>query len=324
MRQSETQEGGEFLLQVLTKTDWNRLDALFQRVFEHALDATLADYKYAHGRGESIALAHQSGRLVAHCGMIFRELLEAGKPINGVQFGDLMVDPDVRGILSRQGQPFYRVFTGALQRLATPVKPLVFGFPSERATRLGERLGLVTEMDQMLELVWPISDKKLKAIGQPTFGQKLGKNVDKLWLKMAKDLSDAVVGVRDSGYFERRYFQHPTYQYKVFLLRSRWLKRPLGVFVLRDHGTMIELVDWVGPLDNGLAIVEQARRAAAGLGAACLMSWSPKAYASRFALGATSCKPTKVCVAVGGEIPSTWVEQFKGRIWGTAGDTDYR
>ena len=312
-----------FSLAVLSTPDWLRLGVLFQRVFGHALDSKLADYKYAHGHGESVALVDEEDQVVAHCGMIFRRLLIAGRPSPGAQFGDLMVEPAVRGIGSRQGLPFYRVFTGALQRLKndTPL-PLVFGYPSARATRLGERLGLIVEMDQIQEMVWPALKAPLRTVEQLA-SPRFAAVVDRLWNAMSQDLADAVVGIRDWTYFERRYFHHPVHKYRVFLLRSRWLRSALGVFVLRSHGDMVELVDWVAPLARGMTVIDQARCVAASMGAQRLVTWQSSAYAHRFAVGTSSCQSMPICAAVGGEIPSQWMEQFKGHMWVTAGDTDY-
>lgn len=309
----------------LSAADWSRLGVLFHQVFGHAFQAELADYKYANGRGESLALINEEGEVVAHCGMIFRPLLVAGLPVLGVQLGDLMVAPGARGILSRRGLPFYQVVAGALVRLEQgPVKPVVFGFPSDRAMRVGERLGLFTEIDQVLELTWPICAEPIQAVLQASAGREFSSVVDDLWQKMASDLVDAVVGVRDGAYFVRRYFEHPAHQYHIYLLRSRWLKKPVGVFVLRSHGAMIELVDWVAPLSNGQLVIEQARRAAAGLGGERLTTWLTRAYAPRFALEGASVQATQFRIPACGTVSAAWVEKFKNHVWLTSGDTDYR
>lgn len=315
----------KFSVAALSAPDWPRLGALFHRVFGHPLEPRLADYKYAAGRGESTALVNDEGEVVAHCGMIFRKLFVAGVLAPGAQLGDLMVAPDARGVLSRRSSPFYRVVAAALQRLElATLKPVVFGFPSDRAMRVGERLGLFTEIDQISELIWPASTAPLQAIVQPVAGPEFSALVDRLWQKMAGDLTDAVVGVRDGAYFVGRYFNHPAHQYEVYVLRSRWLRLPLGVFALRRHGAMVELMDWVAPLDQGLAVIEQARRAAAGLGGERLMAWLTRAYAPRFAPGASSCQATEFRILVCGEVSAAWVERFKDHLWLTAGDTDYR
>lgn len=315
-----------FSLTPLSAADWPRLGELFQQVFGHALQAELADYKYAGGRGESLALVSDDGEVVAHCGMIFRTLLVAGVPAVGVQLGDLMVAPGARGILSRRGLPFYQVVAGALVRLeAGAVKPLVFGFPSDRAMRVGERLGLFTEIDQVSELTWPISaDEPCQAVLQPFAVSGFSEVVDHLWQKMARDLAESVVGVRDGAYFVRRYFDHPAHQYHVYLLRSRWFKRPVGVFALRSHGGMVELVDWVAPLNQGLAVIEQARRAAAELGGERLMTWLTRAYTPRFAMAGASVQATEFRIPACGKVSAAWVEKFKNHVWLTSGDTDYR
>jgi hypothetical protein len=38
---------------------------------------------------------------------------------------------------------------------------------------------------------------------------------------MSEALQDQVVGVRDGAYVQRRYLQHPTLNYQLYLLSSR-------------------------------------------------------------------------------------------------------
>lgn len=309
---------------LLSATDWPRLGLLFHRVFGQPLEAGLADYKYSAGHGESLALVNPEGEIVAHCGMVFRELLVGGILTRGVQLSDLMVAPSARGVLSRTGSPFYKVIAGALSRQDIAlVKPLVFGFPSDRAMRVGERLGLFTEIDQVSELSWSVSVQPLRAVTQHVAGPKFSAMVDSLWQKMASDLNKSVVGMRDGAYFVRRYFNHPVKNYLVYVLRSRWLKLPMGVFVLCRQGDNVELVDWVAPLDQGMAIIEQARRAAFCLGAAHMTTWLTRAFVPRFAVGSSSCELTELRIPAVGPVDAEWVRRFKNHIWLTAGDTDY-
>lgn len=309
----------------LSAADWPRLGELFSQVFGHPLESELAEHKYAHGHGESMALVSSDGEIVAHCGMTFRRLLAFGEPIQGVQLGDLMVKKGARGPLSRNGSPFYRIVSGALQHLnAARVKPLVFGFPSDRAMRVGERLGVFTELDQVIELIWKSSEGSLEAKVQLTADRKFFQAVDEIWEKMAKDLVGAVAGVRDSAYFEHRYFLHPVNQYRIYLMSSRWMKLPLAVFVLRSHGETVELVDWVAPLELCCDVIEQARRAARLMGGLRLMAWMARGYADRFSAQAVSVASTEFRIPVCGFDTAHWVSQFKGHLWVTSGDTDYR
>lgn len=308
----------------LTPADWPRLNALFTQVFGHSLESSLADYKYEQGRGESLALTGNDGEILAHCGMIFRKLLVGGGAVPGVQFGDLMVAPHIRGILSRQGQPFYQVFSGALSRVnQILLKPLVFGFPSDRATRLGERLGLVTKFEQVIELTWTKSQSPLLAKVQLQTERRFRGVVGALWVKMAKDFSTAVIGVRDAEYIDRRYFHHPVHQYHVYVMRSKWIKRPKGIFVLRRQGAKVELVDWIAPLGEAAAVIDQARSATAQLGGEHLTTWLAQSYSQRVMDTPLHSQQLNISVSLGGEISMEWFEKYKGKMWITPGDTDY-
>lgn len=313
-----------YTLTTLHSSDWPRLGQLFERAFGQPMAAGLADYKYAHGHGESVALVDADGTVIAHCGMTFRDMLAGGRPAPGVQLGDSMVLPEARGMLARQGSPFYRVAAGALERLESlPEAPFVFGFPNDRAIRLGERLELYMEIDRICELTWPASPGAPQAQAQAT-GPTLRAAVDGLWRRMAADLGDALVAVRDGAYMERRYFAHPANRYHVYLLRSRWLRRPQAVFVLRSHGATVELIDWVAPLDRVPAVIAEARRAATALGGERLTAWLTCSFAPRFSADALSCTVTECRVPACGRWRADWVARFRNRVWLTGGDTDFR
>lgn len=169
---------------LLQESDWPQVEALFANVFGHALPRPLTAWKYAAGRGLSIGMSHgvatdgpavaqapvpgnapgsvgsdPDSPLLAHCGLVFREVLAFGQPIQAAQLVDLMVAPAARGRLVRQASPFAQVVGHALAQLGSDRNPrnpdrVAFGFPSQRAMRLAEHLGLVREIDQVHELSW--------------------------------------------------------------------------------------------------------------------------------------------------------------------------
>ncbi len=311
-------------LSVMQSTDWQRLGTLFQRVFGHPLSPELADYKYSQGRGASMGLLDSTGGVIAHCGMLYQRLRVAGHTTQGVQFGDLMVDPSYRGLHSKEGLPFNQVFVGALQYLKSKLgEHLVFGYPSKRATRLGEKLGLVTEIDTIEEVAWSTSTSKVFAQLQKKCGWVQRCTIKYLWWHMSRDFLDSILITRDSSYVERRYFNHPVFQYQVYVVREHWWMPPIGMFVLRAIDSSAELVDWVATLKNANAVVEQARRAAGALGYERLTTWQSKGFSNRLSLGELDRKPLPIVAAVGGKISLDWIRAFKGRIWVMPGDTDY-
>lgn len=310
----------------LRHRDWERLDALFQKVFRHRLDSQLADYRYAPGSGDSIGLVGADGCVIAHCGITYRNWMAAGKLVAGAQLGDLMVAPEARDVLARKKLPFYRVMEGALKRLVSrESNPWVYGFPSDRAMRVGERLGLFDEVDQIHEITWGVSSIPLRASERHKWSSRLAGAISLLWRSMAKDLRQTLVGVRDAAYFKRRYFDHPVHHYRAFVIQS-WIGRVQAVFVLRSHGDRVELMDWVAPVAAAGEVIEQARRAAAQLGGKELFVWTGRAYVQTLSPDSASIQPLQfkipACGLDGSQRP--WVQEFRDRLWVTSGDTDYR
>ena len=317
---------------LLTQEQWPLLETLFHEVFGHTLDRNLLRWKYGPGRGLAAAVIDHTvpdaPRAVAHCGLIFRRTLVHGRPTNVAQMADLMVAPDERGRLLRQGSPFAKAVKFAFEQLGTAHNPgnpqrVIYGFPSQRSMRLGEHLGLVLEVDKLHEFSWSAQSGAVpQRLTSPE--AKLGEAIDGLWREMSQDLAQAQVCVRDGRYFQARYLEHPTQQYQVHLLTSRWLGRPLAVFALRVDGERLELSDWVAPLVQTQAMLDAARAVAAAMGGMPLVTWMGGGHVARLAASAQSTRLLEFRVPCPADIPPAQVEQLRGRWWLTPGDTDYR
>ena len=317
---------------LLSQEQWPLLESLFQEVFGHALDRQLLRWKYGPGRGLAAAVLDHSvphaPRAVAHCGLIYRRALVQGRPTNVAQMADLMVAPDQRGHLLRQGSPFAKAVKFAFEQLGTAHNPgnperVIYGFPSQRSMRLGVHLGLVLEVDKLHEISWtPQSGAQPQRLQSPN--AKLGAAIDGLWREMSRDLANAQVCVRDGRYFQSRYLEHPTQQYQVHLLTSRWLGRPLAAFALRQDAGRLELSDWVAPLANLNAMLDAARAVSAATGGLELFTWVGDGHVARLAASAQSTRLLEFRVPCPADVPPTHVEQLRGRWWLTPGDTDYR
>lgn len=317
---------------LLGETQWPALEQLFGQVFGHALDRRLTAWKYGPGRGLSVAVLDGSNpdapRAIAHCGLMFRDILVQGAAARAAQITDLMVAPQERGRLSRQASPFARVVRLALEQLGTELNPgnpehIVYGFPSGRAMRLGEHLGLFREIDQVHELRWQPRVARLPS-RIDTAGPELREAVDRLWAAMRQDLSTALVGVRDADYFSARYLQHPTQRYIVCIVRSRWLGRPQAVLALRSTEQGLELSDWVAPLRHLPVVVEAARAMAAELASPVLFTWMTRRWLDRLAPDAQWMRPTEFRILCRADTPDAQLDAWRDHWWLTPGDTDYR
>lgn len=303
-------------------SDFGDIAALFQEVFGHALSHELWSWKYAHGHGNAVVAARH-GVAIAHYGGMYRDILLCGRPDWAFQICDVMVHPKERGVMTRQG-PF--LLTAATS--AEIYGPLGFGFPNARAMLVAEKMGLYSEVGQLVSVRWGVAETgyrwstRVRAVDRNDPADRA--RVDGLWLAMAQDLREAVVGVRDGQYLEHRYFNHPHNRYEVLMVTARWTGRPLGILVLRRQDDACELLDVVGPLKNLPLLIDQARRLAGLWGMPSLYCWITRNQARRF----VDCGGTEEEINI--SIPtSCWTDdaradQFKDRWWLMSGDTDFR
>lgn len=314
---------------VLSPAEWPQVEALFGDVFGHVLPRALTQWKYAPSRGLSIGVADPAhpDRLVAHCGLMFREVLAFGQQVQAAQLTDLMVTARARGPMLRQGSPFAKVVGHALAQLGTAHNPrnadrLSFGFPSARAMRLAEHLGLVREIDQVHELVWTPAPGAVPELVEAD-SDRLRSDLDGLWADMRKDLTDALVGVRNADYFVPRYLHHPTRHYRVHLLRGTG-GRPVAAFALRAEDGRFELADWVGSLAGVPALLDAARAATAAASCQALTTWITEGFLAVMSVGASRQHATEFRIICRGDLPADLWQRQHLRWWLTPGDTDYR
>ena len=180
------------------------LRALFQAVFGHAMPSAQWEWKY-QGVALRGTLLRRQGRAVAFFGGMPRRFVHAGQVLEAVQNGDVMVLPDERGVFSRPGCAY----------------AFAYGFPSERAFKLGFKLGLYAEAGRMMELRWaPLpAQRHFGWACTPLQAIRLT-DLDVLWRRMQRDWPDLYLPVRDAERWRYRYLQHPTQSYVVLVLRQ--------------------------------------------------------------------------------------------------------
>ncbi len=308
-------------------TDEAELLALFRRAFGYDMNPALWRWKYA-GLDRSGALTRRDGRVVAFYGGIPRTIRLFGSQATAVQIGDVMVDPAERGVLTRRG-PFFLAASHYLRHCVGIGKafPLAFGFPSQRACRLGERLGIYAKVGEIMRIDWPA----LKAWPNPRLrtrpldaSKAATAEADWLWLEMAAALSRQIVGVRDFAYLRRRYLEHPTVSYRVLMVSSRISAKPFGIIVVRDEGEELELVDVVALPERLAALVKIVRRLACNLGKPKAYTWITVQHAGLFAGESGAVSPTGIVVPAFNWQQGMPPAEIDGHWWLTAGDTDFR
>lgn len=313
----------------LATADLARIQPLFHQVFGLPISIALLRWKYAEGRGESWVMPAADGEhLALHCGVIFRDVLLAGQPVRAAQLADLMSRAKDSG-LSRGQSPFRLVMQALLESLPRPDNPagVAFGFPSERAMRLGEHLGVYRAIDHWLELRFHACRAGRlapKAVELLSCGPEQAVLVDALWQRMAKDLRDYCVGVRDAAFFQRRYLRHPERRYVVLQINSGWLKRPLGLAVVRLEDEACELMDIVGAWADMPDMILALQAWLMGLPDKTLVFALTAHFAEKLRPLAVHCEQTQFRIMANPQTPEAVLAQLENRWWLTGGDTDYR
>lgn len=247
--------------------------ALFAQVFGGAMSAAVWHWKYADGRGLATGTRAEDGRLLAHYGGTSRALLVQGQAFAAVQLGDVMVAQDVRAILSRRG-PFATAAKLFLdQHVGTDSGfALGFGFPNERAAKLGKALGLYEMVDAVQQVHWPAWSKhdsqgarwrwRLAAIDWAD--TQTAQWLDGLWAQQRATpwAQNLVLPVRDSAWWRHRFANHPEGPYRCFWVYQRWTGTLLGAVALRPQSAPDapwELLDWLCAPQHLNAVLAAAR-----------------------------------------------------------------
>lgn len=304
--------------------DYLEIASLFGEIFGHNLTTRLWNWKYGNGRGNAV-VARRDGKIVAHYGGMFRGIMIKGKSDWALQIGDVMVHPRERGVLTRHG-PF--LLTAATS--AEIYGPLGFGFPNKRAMQVAERLGLYKPAGRLVKVTWRLPRVKTKetSISMREINRALTRLdrliINSLWVALAKNLGDAVVGVRNADYIQQRYIDHPEHNYFVILGATRYLRLPLGLIVLRRIDSECEILDYVGPLKNIPRLLECAFNVIEHWGVSQAFGWFAQGYLKEWLVMEGKEEPLDI------EIPTSWwtkdsrALELVDRWWLTSGDTDFR
>lgn len=309
--------------------EMGRIFPLFRLRFGTDISDAMLAWKYGDGRGRSYGFFSDDGVLLTHCGIFYRQALADGEPCRIAQLGDLMALPGGYGGLSRGGSPFAVMIRQILDDLPDDLNPggLAFGFPSDRAMRLGEKLGLFTAIDQMCELTFePLSHRSHSERCIPIIPseESAAQVINQLWGQMAASLGNELIGVRDAAYLVRRYERHPHNRYQCRLVRSRWLRQPLGLLVTRIVNSRCELLDIIAAPDVVPKLVRVARRSLGEWGATSLTLWLTERHAVMLNDQAAACNRLEFRIMANPFSSDGHPERFAGCWWLTGGDTDYR
>jgi len=317
----------QFRIRTIVDADESEVLRLFFEVFAHKANSLWYDWKYRQGNGQAVGLWDHNDRLVAHYAGMPRAMLWHGVPMNSVQIGDVMVDPHVRGLMTRKG-PFFQVSTRFFYSQVGKGKSyrLAFGFPNQRALKLGSVLNLYHNAGNIHLLLWHAKIAPIPIgwhwVYFPPNSISLSQQVTDVWAAMSLDMRDCVLGVRDANYLRWRYIDRPDRQYRLFALQ-RW---PWGgtaaIIVMHFEKDKVQLLDIIGTRKVFKVAIQAAVNEAARAGATALTAWASSAVVTMLGSGAEVTE-SGASLAVARASTLTEDEVAKAQWWMMGGDTDF-
>ena len=320
--------GRRFEIRDMRAQDMDEVLTLFCRVFGQTPGPDWFAWKYGRGGGAAVDVRDDARRLIAHYAGFPRSLLWTGRPVRAIQIGDVMVAPELRGVLTRRG-PFFQAchrFFGSHVG-AGRAQELAFGFPNERHLRLGVALDLYVDAGPIHALRWATHTRTVPPWWHwselDVADARTDAEVDSAWAAMAADMRDAVIGDRSCRYIRWRFIDRPDRRYRLFRLRRRWSPWPAGIAVLRIENGSAEWLDWIGP-PRAMPVAARALALEAGrAGVAALSAWASPAVAQ--ALDGTRAEKVATAARLAVAKCSLLTPQAiaAARWWFMGGDTDF-
>lgn len=314
----------------LAGADAPEVRALFGEVFGHELSAEEWAWKYGHGRGVAFGLRRGS-RLLAHYGGLTRAVWMEGERVAAAQVCDVIVHPELRGQLGRRNalQALTASFLEAHIGWGLPNR-VGFGFPTQRAFRVAERLGLYAAVDQMWCASWTVARswraQPVQRIDPATLqpGAVATLALDAQWQAMRAAFPRALLGERDAAWVRHRYGKHPRFRYELWQVSARRHGPVQGYVVLRRHEQHLEWVDWIGVPEALPDLLRAVRQIAVTQGIARVESWITASHKHLFDALAPTWRDLAIDVPANVHSPGPLPESLRGRWLLTAGDTDFR
>lgn len=301
---------------------------LFNKTFPDTM--SLAHWRWKYEREQSRAIVvYKNGKLIAHYGGVGTDIRLEGKASTAIQVTDLMVDPEARHAVRSQS-PFYlsaRSFLDSYVGFGNPFF-LGYGFPSERAMGLSEKLGLFAPVGAMVEMTWSVADAKQQSMpgiikldnnNFPAYAEK----IDRLWHKFNSNFSGHFICRKDAGFFRWRYLDHPARTYGIYLVQGRFTRKPKYLLVLRHDKGKSMLMDFLGSTLDVQPVIALAKQIAGSLGNKTLVTWCSDGFRLTFAVEGAKEKPLPIAIPANIFSPGLSPERQKHKWWFMPGDTDY-
>lgn len=307
---------------------------LFQKSFNVDFDAALWRWKYQKGDGRCVvARSDKDGPIVAHYGGAPRHIYYFGSPAMAIQVCDVMVLPEIRRQYGKSSL-FFKVAASFLEReIGNTVKHLLgFGFPNQKAMNIAMRLGLYEKTDDFVEVIYPRRDRReenpkyvVNPLDQEDEEQQ--RELDGLWDAMRKDFEDNIIGVRDWGYIQYRYFEHPfatSHRYQCVTIRNSLSTEPLAIAILQDRENYRLIMDLICPRASfSTAISALNQKLSESSQAQGLKMWITRGALPRIMSDGAIVNELGIEIPCNSWNPGPSAASLYGRWWLTAGDMDF-
>lgn len=304
----------------------DHLKALFLKSFDYEISPDLWEWKMMTMQGFGMC-CFKNDEMIAFYGGLPRSFHYREKILPFLQVRDVMVDPKMRGILRRRG-PFALTTEKFLDHFVSEDGKIVsaFGFPNDRHLRVGNLSGLYEPHDKVYEHCWQakrqISFQRINPLTLAQFQtDKTQSSYESSAEAMYQELDSFLVAHRDSAYLIKRYFEHPTYDYKVLECVSLFSKNTYCVLKELDNKTL-EIMDIIGSPSEFRSTLKAVSNLAFKNGYKKLTGWFSQS-AIDF-IGSES-RQEQVC-----GVPKPmrhgikWDSDMDRHMWLTAGDTDFK
>ena len=234
---------------------------LFRKVFGHSISPEFWSWKYPLSVENQTLIGITDGKLVAHYGIMSRQLKIDGELITAAQVGDVMVDPDCRGGL---GKSIFTMMAKHTMKQMAPDEELLFGrnaycvgfgFPHGRKMKLAARMALYQDRGALNEVL-------IKAVGQQSENpidveefNSADEHFRMCWESSWRIMQAASEGVclinRDWQYLLSRYWYHPAKNYQFCRVGDS-----IVVFQM-ESSSRLRILDYLGALSDFVPAVRR-------------------------------------------------------------------
>ncbi len=306
-----------------SKHDQDAFLSLFETAFGHAMPSNMWTWKYGHQNNYGV-FAHTDNNIIAYYGGLPRQFCLNSKTLSAVQICDVMVAPNMRGILTRKGPFMHTADTFLTTQIGSnKIFHFAFGFPTERAARLGEKSSWYARADAFLEASWSAKNTLPPWFKIRPLAADNTETVEILWQAMRASLPNHLLPIKDSAFFKWRYQDHPERHYPSYVVSWRGTNKIVGIVTLRDHGANLgmEIMDLLAPASRLETLHIAAQKICVRAGRTRLFSWMTPTILSSLP------KPDQHTEVAGVYVTPEYqqmIEQKHVNCWLMSGDTDFR